>query len=132
AADLNYWNTGVDNAPLHGLATGVDGGNGVYLYSSSPTFPNNSFSAANYWVDVDFVGSAGATATPTATATATSTRTPTPTLAATNTPLATNTPTNTPQATPTTTPTGSGSQQITIWPSTAAPIHANGGDASSV
>src|SRR5438874_2243462 len=32
AADLNYFNgRSVDNAPLHGLANGVDGGNGVYM-----------------------------------------------------------------------------------------------------
>ena len=45
---------GVDNAPLHALATGVDGLNGVYLYGGGG-FPTQSFNASNYWVDVVFV-----------------------------------------------------------------------------
>jgi hypothetical protein len=44
---------GVDNPPLHALATGVSGGNGVYAYGSSSAFPNQvSSTARNYWVDV--------------------------------------------------------------------------------
>jgi len=48
-----FASAGVDNAPLHGLANGVDGANGVYLYGAS-AFPTSSFNAANYWVDVVF------------------------------------------------------------------------------
>jgi hypothetical protein len=43
--------------PLHALANGVDGTNGLYLYGSSSRFPTNSFNAANYWVDVIYVSS---------------------------------------------------------------------------
>ena len=42
---------GADNAPLHALATGVDGADGLYLYGGS-AFPTQSYNAANYWVDV--------------------------------------------------------------------------------
>jgi hypothetical protein len=56
AGDWNYFSgRGVDNAPLHALANGVDGGNGVYMYSSSTTFPTNTYSSSNYWVDVIFM-----------------------------------------------------------------------------
>jgi hypothetical protein len=46
--------TAVDNAPLHALADGVAGGNGVYLYSAGGGFPNQTWNASNYWVDVVF------------------------------------------------------------------------------
>ena len=48
---------GVDNAPLRALATGEDGGNGVYRYGAGGGFPTNTYNAANYWVDVVFVPS---------------------------------------------------------------------------
>jgi hypothetical protein len=60
AADANAFVTsGVDDPPLHALASGVDGGNGVYVYttSSSGTFPNVSFRATNYWVDLVYTSS---------------------------------------------------------------------------
>jgi hypothetical protein len=44
---------GVDNPPLHALANGVDGLNGVYLYGTGG-FPTQSYNASNYWVDVVF------------------------------------------------------------------------------
>ncbi|MFZ0827421.1 MAG: DUF4082 domain-containing protein, partial [Verrucomicrobiia bacterium] len=54
--DDNYFATsGVDNPPLHALANGVAGGNGVYGYGASSVYPNQTFSAANYWVDVVLV-----------------------------------------------------------------------------
>jgi len=53
AVDLNYFNAGVDNSPLKGLATGVDGPNGLYAYGSSG-FPDNSYLASNYWVSPVF------------------------------------------------------------------------------
>lgn len=43
---------GVDNAPLHALASGVDGLNGVFKYGAAGTFPTDSFNSANYWADV--------------------------------------------------------------------------------
>ena len=53
--DDNYFATaGVDNPPLHALANGVSGGNGVYAYGASSVFPNQTWSSANYWVDVVF------------------------------------------------------------------------------
>lgn len=45
---------GVDNPPLHVLANGVSGGDGVYLYSTTSAFPTGTYDAANYWVDVVF------------------------------------------------------------------------------
>ena len=54
--DDNYFSTsGVDNPPLHILANGVAGGNGVYAYGATSTFPNQTYNAANYWIDVVFV-----------------------------------------------------------------------------
>src|SRR5439155_7449351 len=55
---------GFDNAPLHALADGVDGANGVYAYGANGTFPVNSFNSANYWVDVVFAASTGPDTTP--------------------------------------------------------------------
>ena len=55
SADLNYFQgKGVDNPPLHALTNGVSGGNGVFAYGASSVFPNETYSAANYWVDVMF------------------------------------------------------------------------------
>ena len=64
ALDNNYFATsGVDNAPLHALADGVDGGNGVYSYGTS-AFPTSSYNASNYWVDVVYSPSTGPDTTP--------------------------------------------------------------------
>ena len=53
--NLNYFSSaGVDNAPLHALANGVSGGNGVYAYGTSSAFPNSTWNSSNYWVDVVF------------------------------------------------------------------------------
>ena len=55
SADVNYFSgQGVDNPPLHALADGMAGGNGVYAYGSSSAFPTQTLNAANYWVDVIF------------------------------------------------------------------------------
>lgn len=55
AADASYFaNAGVDNPPLHLLQDGVSGGNGVYAYGPTSSFPGSSFLATNYWVDVVF------------------------------------------------------------------------------
>ena len=59
SANLSYFSTtGTDNAPLHAPASGASGGNGVYAYGATSTFPASTFGAANYWVDVVFVGNA--------------------------------------------------------------------------
>ena len=65
--DDDYFSSnGVDSPPLHALADGVSGGNGVYAYGTSSTFPAQTYNAANYWVDVAFepaaVGVSGAVA----------------------------------------------------------------------
>jgi hypothetical protein len=53
AADPGYFaSSGVDNYPLRALANGEDGPNGVFIYSASSAFPNETYNAANYWVDV--------------------------------------------------------------------------------
>ena len=53
--DANYFaSAGADNAPLHAPANGGSGGNGVYAYGSSDAFPNQTWNASNYWVDVVF------------------------------------------------------------------------------
>ena len=44
----------MDRAPLHALRDGVSGGNGVYAYGATSTFPEDSWDSANYWVDVVF------------------------------------------------------------------------------
>jgi Domain of unknown function (DUF4082)/Fibronectin type III domain/Bacterial Ig domain len=44
---------GVSNPPLQALAS-TTSLNGVYKYTSSNAFPNSSYKATNYWVDVDF------------------------------------------------------------------------------
>lgn len=55
SVDRNYFESkGMDSAPLHALASGVSGANGVYAYGSSSVFPNSSYLNTNYWVDVVF------------------------------------------------------------------------------
>ncbi|CAN5612162.1 hypothetical protein BH09PLA1_BH09PLA1_12500 [soil metagenome] len=56
----------VDRGTLHALADGTDGGNGVYQYGS-PSFPTDTYLAANYWVDVVFMSTNQDTAPPTLT-----------------------------------------------------------------
>ena len=44
--DSNFFaSSGVDNAPLHALQSGIDGPNGVYNYGSAGTFPLQLFRA---------------------------------------------------------------------------------------
>ena len=53
--DQNYFATsGIDSPPLHALANGVSGGNGVYAYGTGSAFPNLTWNTSNYWVDVVF------------------------------------------------------------------------------
>jgi hypothetical protein len=47
-----FFTQAVVNTPLTALANGDDGGNGVYKYSASSTFPTDNFGSSNYWVDV--------------------------------------------------------------------------------
>ncbi len=60
SADINYFTgKGMDSPPLHALANGVSGLNGLYAYGTSSRFPNNGWNSSNYWVDLVF-----STATP--------------------------------------------------------------------
>jgi hypothetical protein len=49
-----FASAGVDNAPLHALANGVSGGDGVYAYGPSAFPALSNGQAPNYWVDVAF------------------------------------------------------------------------------
>ncbi len=55
---------GVDNVPLHALANGVSGVNGVYAYGSTSSFPSSGWNSSNYWVDVVFSTSIAPDTTP--------------------------------------------------------------------
>ena len=57
AVTQNAFGSQVDNGVLHVPASGTVGGNGVYAYSGTTTFPTNSFRDTNYWVDVVFTTS---------------------------------------------------------------------------
>jgi hypothetical protein len=48
----------INRLPLHALASGADGGNGVFAYGSG-SFPNQTYGASNYWIDVVFADNAG-------------------------------------------------------------------------
>lgn len=64
AVNENYFTTSVDVAPLHAPATGSSGGNGVYAYGATSVFPDQTYNASNYWVDVVFEsGTTGTTPT---------------------------------------------------------------------
>jgi hypothetical protein len=50
-----FASAGTTRGPLTALQNGVDGGNGLYRYTSTPsTFPDLSYNSENYWVDVVF------------------------------------------------------------------------------
>jgi hypothetical protein len=112
--DLNYLNAAIDSGVVQALASGASGGNGVYAYNGTPAFPNQSFQASNYWVDVVFNTVVPPTPTPT------NTSTPGPSATPTRTPTATATPT--PPACP-----------CSIFAPTAGPSNpAGGNDANAV
>jgi hypothetical protein len=61
---MNFFTSqGVDNAPLHALADNVDGRNGIYIFNTSSSFPNVTYMAENYWVDVVFSATQSSPAT---------------------------------------------------------------------
>lgn len=49
-----FFTQAVTNGFLRGLASGEDGGNGVYAYGSAPSFPADSYNSSNYYADVIF------------------------------------------------------------------------------
>ena len=65
AATNNFFaGQGADSPPLHALADGDDGPNGVYRYGAAGVFPTDTFQASNYWVDVVFDDDVGPDTTP--------------------------------------------------------------------
>jgi hypothetical protein len=65
ATPAYFATTGADKGPLHALADGEDGPNGVFS-DGNDAFPTSSINATNYWVDVVFnASSAVNTTTPT-------------------------------------------------------------------
>ena len=50
--------------PLRALVDGEQGGNGIYKYGPSGTFPTDTYQSSNYWVDVVFETAAPADTTP--------------------------------------------------------------------
>jgi hypothetical protein len=53
----NYFSKAYTSGPLTALRNGSQGGNGVYVYSSTSDFPLQTYHASNYWVDVVFTTS---------------------------------------------------------------------------
>jgi hypothetical protein len=45
-----YFDAAYSSGPLTAPESGASGGNGVYAYSGSATFPSSSYNAGNYWV----------------------------------------------------------------------------------
>jgi hypothetical protein len=68
--DIGYFVNGpAGQSPIIALADSVSGGNGVFSYGGASAFPDSSYNAANYWVDVLFDDGGVPTAPPTVTAT---------------------------------------------------------------
>src|SRR6202023_3406902 len=64
AVDFDYFLAhGADNAPLRALQYGVDGPNGLLLFSPGGQFPSTGNAGHNFWVDVLF-STAGSARTP--------------------------------------------------------------------
>jgi hypothetical protein len=55
SADDNYFFSALTRGPLTAPASSASGGNGVYAYGSSSSFPARSYKSSNYWVDVAFL-----------------------------------------------------------------------------
>ncbi len=67
AVDTAYFASSFVNGPLRALANSEEGGNGVYRYSATSSFPNQTFNSSNYWVDVAFSELGGDVTPPTVT-----------------------------------------------------------------
>jgi uncharacterized protein DUF4082 len=53
--DVSYFATqGIDRSPLHAPASDAAGGNGIFAYGATSSFPNQTYAATNYWVDLLF------------------------------------------------------------------------------
>ena len=62
--NVNYFTSAVTNGPLTLLRDGDAGGNGPFHYGASGGFPDSSWSASNYWVDVVFTTGAAPVTVP--------------------------------------------------------------------
>lgn len=58
SVDADGLSSAVSNGPLIALSSERSGGNGLYAYTGSPTFPTNTYNADNYWIDVVFTQTA--------------------------------------------------------------------------
>ena len=54
SATFAFFNAGVDSPPLHALASGIDGPNGIFVYAPASSFPTSTANNNNYWVDAVF------------------------------------------------------------------------------
>ena len=63
SADSAYFTAAYDNPPLTAPSSGSSGGNGVYRYGAAGGFPNQTWNATNYWVDVVFQEGSGSSDT---------------------------------------------------------------------
>jgi hypothetical protein len=57
ANDNSYFATARDAPPLHALANGTSGANGVFIYNANVRFPSTGRTSTNFWVDVVFTPS---------------------------------------------------------------------------
>jgi hypothetical protein len=53
SVDANFFANNYSNAPLTAPSSSTSGGNGVFAFGAS-SFPNRTYNATNYWVDVVF------------------------------------------------------------------------------
>jgi WD40 repeat protein len=63
SANNNYFDAGLTSGSLYAYSSAESGGNGVYQYGAGG-FPNSTYLASNYWVDVTFTTSLGPDTTP--------------------------------------------------------------------
>ncbi len=65
SVDSGYFaNSGIANGLLYALRDGENGGNGVFAYGATSSFPNATYQASNYWVDAVFTASIDDDTTP--------------------------------------------------------------------
>jgi len=53
--DQGFFANGVDTPPLHALADGISGFDGVFAYGAVSSFPDQGWNSSNYWVDIAFM-----------------------------------------------------------------------------
>ena len=64
SADSAYFTAAHENSPLTAPSSSASGGNGVYRYGAASAFPNQTWNATNYWIDVVFEENLGPDTTP--------------------------------------------------------------------